>query len=285
MANINYGAGCHQCNPVGAVKYSSKPYILHHFRDIHPDRAVSKAKLTAQRMSQTNKRNGWGFQNNRTEKEIRDDFERLRREARSQTVPVRREINHSNYFPHFYTKIQGWFNYQELYHEIVKELPDNSHIVELGAWKGCSTAFLAVEIINSGKNIKLDVVDTWKGSIDEIGHQTDPDMIKYNGDIFPLFMENIDPVKHVINPIQLPTEEAYKLYADKSLDFVFLDANHSYACVKEDIKNWLPKVKAGGVFAGHDWNHISWPGVVQAVKESFALDKIIVIGECWVIQL
>lgn len=186
---------------------------------------------------------------------------------------------------HFYKNIQGWFNYTELYDKVINKLPDNSHIVEIGAWKGCSTSYLAVEIINSGKNIKLDVIDTWKGASDDKGAMTDPDMIKYGGDIFPVFMKNIEPVKHILTPIQSASNEAYKLYKDKSLDFVFLDANHSYKFAKEDMTNWFPKVKDGGIFAGHDWNPISWPGVVQAVKETFRADQIKVIGECWLINL
>ena len=186
---------------------------------------------------------------------------------------------------HFYKNIQGWFDYEELYTKIINDLLNNTHIVEIGAWKGSSTAYLAVEIINSGKSIKLDVIDTWKGSGDEPGHMTDPDIIKYNGDIFPLFMDNIYSVKHIINPIQSFSSDACKNYTDKSLDFIFLDASHSYESVKEDINNWLPKVKNGGVFAGHDWNPGSWPGVVQAVKDSFNEDQIKIINGSWLINI
>jgi hypothetical protein len=52
---------------------------------------------------------------------------------------------------HFYQNIQGWFDYQELYTKVINQLDNNSHVVEVGAWKGCSTAYLAVEIINSSK--------------------------------------------------------------------------------------------------------------------------------------
>ena len=48
--------------------------------------------------------------------------------------------------------------------------------------------------------------------------------------------------------------EASKLYENESLDFVFIDACHEYSCVKEDIIAWYPKIKKGGVLAGHDIN-------------------------------
>jgi cephalosporin hydroxylase len=185
---------------------------------------------------------------------------------------------------HFYLNIQGWFNFQELYTKVVSELSDNSHVVEVGAWKGCSTAYLAVEIINSGKNIKLDVVDTWEGSKNEEGHVTDPDIIKYNGNIFSLFQDNLKPVLDRINPIQSTSVDASKLYEDKSLDFVFVDANHSYEDVKKDIDSWLPKIKSGGYIGGHDYNANSWPGVIRAVNESFARNEFVIIGESWLVK-
>lgn len=41
-------------------------------------------------------------------------------------------------------------------------------------------------------------------------------------------------------------------FADGSLDFVYIDANHSAPAVRSDLRAWWPKVRAGGVFGGHD---------------------------------
>jgi len=46
---------------------------------------------------------------------------------------------------------EGYFTYPNLYHNMVKMFPTNSHFVEVGVWKGRSAAFMAVEINNSGK--------------------------------------------------------------------------------------------------------------------------------------
>lgn len=57
---------------------------------------------------------------------------------------------------------------------------------------------------------------------------------------------------------------AVKNFDDGSLDFVYIDGNHSYDFVLEDIRLFLPKVRAGGVLGGHDFGS-RYGGVVQAV--------------------
>ena len=63
------------------------------------------------------------------------------------------------------------------------------------------------------------------------------------------------------------SEIAADKVADESLDLIFIDADHSYEAVREDISLWLQKLRPGGVLAGHDYH--GW-GVKQAVDE-FAL--------------
>ena len=62
---------------------------------------------------------------------------------------------------------------------------------------------------------------------------------------------------------------AVRRFADESLDFVYIDANHDYKYVKEDIREWSKKVRRGGIVAGHDY--YVFPsgndGVVKAVDE------------------
>ena len=58
------------------------------------------------------------------------------------------------------------------------------------------------------------------------------------------------------------------MYTDNSLDFVMLDADHTLASVLADIAHWWPKVRAGGILAGHDFSHY-FPGVMRAALEAF----------------
>lgn len=57
--------------------------------------------------------------------------------------------------------------------------------------------------------------------------------------------------------------------ADGSLDFVFIDADHSYEGCKADIAAWMPKVKPGGLLSGHDYENPDFEkfGVERAVQE------------------
>ncbi len=65
------------------------------------------------------------------------------------------------------------------------------------------------------------------------------------------------------------TNEVSRYIEDGSLDFVFIDADHSYEAVRDDIRNWRPKVRRGGWLGGHDYRSDKWPGVVRAVDEAF----------------
>ncbi len=56
-------------------------------------------------------------------------------------------------------------------------------------------------------------------------------------------------------------------YANSYFDFVFIDGNHAYPYVAEDIRAWLPKVRPGGILAGHDYVDKPKYGVIQACHE------------------
>jgi SAM-dependent methyltransferase len=180
---------------------------------------------------------------------------------------------------HFYQKIgEDWFTYPNLYKKMVGNNNNGSHFVEVGVWKGRSTSFMAVEIINSNKNIKFDCVDTWEGSVEHQNY----DIISEKK-LFDVFSENIEPVSHIINPIRMKSLEAVNLYDDESLDFVFIDASHEYEDVKNDILAWLPKVKEGGFIGGHDYSS-SWDGVVRAVDEIFNNSELVIDEYCWLYE-
>ena len=53
--------------------------------------------------------------------------------------------------------------------------------------------------------------------------------------------------------MRMTSHQASKMFSDNSLDFVYIDANHSYESVREDLKIWYPKVTNGGYLFGDDY--------------------------------
>lgn len=160
---------------------------------------------------------------------------------------------------HFYQTIPGWCDYADLYAAVVQALPDGAHVVEVGCWQGQSTAALAVEIANSGKAIRLDVVDWFQGSPDEgpTGALPLPDLRER-------FEAHVAPVRPYIRDIHaMRSTEAAALYPPHSLDFVWLDASHQAPDVLADLMAWWPKVKPTGILAGHD---LDWASVQTALQ-------------------
>ena len=78
---------------------------------------------------------------------------------------------------------------------------------------------------------------------------------------------------------RLTSKEAAEILPDDSLEFCYIDADHSYRGVSEDIRLWHPKVKRGGVLAGHDYvpDGNYWFGefgVQRAVNEFVEASKL-----------
>lgn len=66
------------------------------------------------------------------------------------------------------------------------------------------------------------------------------------------------------------------------LDLVFIDANHSYESVKQDILTYQPKMRTGGMLSGHNYGREYFPGVQQAVHECFKDNFLLGQDEVWI---
>lgn len=84
--------------------------------------------------------------------------------------------------------------------------------------------------------------------------------------------------------LKLYSIDACLLFEDCFFDFVFIDADHRYEAVREDILGWMPKVKKGGIMAGHDYKVPGrrHPGVKRAVNEIFGNDVNVIPMPCTV---
>jgi hypothetical protein len=153
---------------------------------------------------------------------------------------------------HYWMHLPGphWFSGAAIYAQQVALARNGAVFVELGSWKGRSTCFMGVEIANSGKHIGFHAVDHWLGS-DEPAHDADADARE--GRLFDVFLQNIEPVKDYVRPVRGDSATAAAEFADESVDFVYVDAEHTFAGVSRDMDAWWPKLKPGGVMAGDDW--------------------------------
>jgi predicted O-methyltransferase YrrM len=166
-----------------------------------------------------------------------------------------------------FNEIPGWFAYTDLYNEMVESAKGGETFVEVGAWFGKSTNHLATKIKESGKDIKFISVDTWKGTDDEELHQNI--VGAFNGDIFYEFIDNtvLSDNYGTFDTIKDTSHNAANQFQNGSIDFIMLDAGHSYDSLMEDVKVWYNKVKPGGIISGDDYT--VFHGVTQAANEFF----------------
>lgn len=67
--------------------------------------------------------------------------------------------------------------------------------------------------------------------------------------------------------VKKTSAEAQGSFLDGSLDFIFIDADHSYDAVRKDLELWYPKIKTAGLICGDDYENHNFPGIKKAVDE------------------
>ena len=172
-----------------------------------------------------------------------------------------------------YDSIPGWTcgEIEALYTEAAKG--DTRTVVEVGVAFGRSLAYLAQR---APATMRIVGVDVWS---EHMGGDNLPP------DVFARQVAHGSPKQSceanlracgVLDRVELldcGSIEAAKKFEDESIDLVFIDACHEYEPVKADVLAWLPKVRKGGMIAGHDYSFEMFPGVVKAVLSVFAFGE------------
>lgn len=128
-------------------------------------------------------------------------------------------------------------------------------IVEVGSWKGRSTNALLEGSRGRGKVM---AVDTFLGSndiFDATFNKGGPQ------NVYEIFLENTKQFTN-LEVLKMTSKDAAQNLSNQKFDMIFIDANHTYESVREDIQLW--KDKANVLLCGHDYS-LLWPGVVAAV--------------------
>ena len=140
-------------------------------------------------------------------------------------------------------------------------LPINAQIAEIGSFLGLSSLIMARSLFFSGKyGVKIFCIDTWEGSFE---HQSME--IVASGKLYDTYMHNISEsgLAAYFVPMRKDSVKASGDFADRSLDLIFIDGDHSFEGCFADLVAWYPKLKPGGIFLGHDCEH----GVRTAVEK------------------
>jgi len=150
--------------------------------------------------------------------------------------------------------IEGWMDIDEM--EWLCDTAGNmGTVVEIGAWKGRST----IALLRGCKGIVFSV-DPWRG------HQEG----------YAEYIYNTKEFEHLVI-IKMPSLQAVSIFNGNPVDMVFIDADHSYEAVRDDIEAWLPKTRK--IICGHDYGDPLSPGVKKAVDEKF--DDVRWVNSIW----
>lgn len=131
---------------------------------------------------------------------------------------------------------------------------------ELGVADGVFTTYL----LEKNPSLHMVAVDLW--GLSEVRHEQTHVYDEWDhAGLYSRYLERVEPFKGRVTTLRMRTDEAAAHVDDDSLDFVFIDADHSYETCRADIDKWSPKVRKGGLISGHDINLAS---VRRAVEET-----------------
>ncbi len=168
---------------------------------------------------------------------------------------------------------------------IIERVPKGVKLVgcEVGVWQGRTSR----KLLEALPNLFLYLVDRWcvpplgdtywQGSV-EMVRSTQKEFDKVYNDT----LKAVKAFKGRYKIIKKDSIIAAFEIPDNSLDFCFLDGDHSYPGISKDISAWLLKVKKGGLICGHDYeNPNTKTEVKRAVDEKFGSDIELSYNKTW----
>lgn len=158
-------------------------------------------------------------------------------------------------------KVPGWFHHGSKILSLIEEYRPKV-CVELGTWQGASAIPVARSIQRWGGT--LTCVDTWSGELNEDGGSLPNKMPMM---ILGCARRMVEAgVGANVRLIPAMTVEAAKCWTEP-IDFLYVDADHSYLGVWFDLSAWWPHVRTGGLIVGDDYDNAIYPGVKTAWDE------------------
>jgi predicted O-methyltransferase YrrM len=138
--------------------------------------------------------------------------------------------------------------------------------VEVGVYRGAN----ALEMLKRMPKLELTGVDFYRGYSRKRTRRTQRGFLRTAK---RTLAEHLDSGRFKF--LRRSSMDAVRKIEDESLDFVYIDANHNFDFVMQDIIEWSKKVRKGGVVSGHDYyRHEKMRGVVLAVNVYTKAHKI-----------
>lgn len=143
---------------------------------------------------------------------------------------------------------------------------------KVGVEIGVSRGALSWRLLSSNRALFLYMVDPWAEVAADSTYSTTDDLhvgmtqAEHDANMAATLVK----VRRYVGQyevLRMTSEDAAAQFGRDSLDFVFIDADHSYEGVRADIDLWLPKLKSGAVLSGHDYRDERNYGVQRAVDE------------------
>lgn len=153
--------------------------------------------------------------------------------------------------------------------------------IEIGSWRGESTQiFASCGLFRGG----ITCIDPW---VDNDHYRRFMSENETMSDIRKDFEINcrlfLEPNNHCnIRVIRDYSQVCCDEFEDNSVDFIYIDGDHTKEGIERDIEKYLPKLKKGGVMAGHDYDARWWPDVIQTVDDKLGKPDKIFMDTSWV---
>ncbi len=139
----------------------------------------------------------------------------------------------------------------EVHRAVLPAVLNARNLLGEGAEVGVRQGDFSAHILQNWKGRKLWLVDAWR---DLPGYEEGHHAHEVNYESTLAKMQAFPGRFEMVRDLSVP---AAARFADESLDFIYLDADHSYEAVTADLVAWYPKLKVGGLFAGNDYGALA----------------------------
>ncbi len=169
-------------------------------------------------------------------------------------------------------KIDGWFTVPAggVLFTCGILAPDNSAFVEIGSFKGRSTAVLGFSVRIGGKNSHIYAVDPHTGSEEHQPTGVMSASMPKEGTTYFEFLKNMQSCGHenIVSALKMPSVEAAKQWNGDKIGLLFIDGDHSIEGCESDFLAWESYLMPGGIILLHDVGE-DFPGPAYVVEKYF----------------